>query len=69
MPAGTDTFPQLLQDSGYRTAFIGKWHMGGSSDAPRDGFDRWVSFPAKGLTPRVTSGSTSMASGYHAANT
>jgi N-acetylglucosamine-6-sulfatase len=48
MPEGTVTFPQLLQDSGYRTAFIGKWHMGGSSDAPRDGFDHWVSFPGQG---------------------
>ncbi len=48
MPKGTITFPQLLQDSGYQTAFIGKWHMGGSSDAPRDGFDHWVSFPGQG---------------------
>ena len=48
MPEGTSTFPQLLQDSGYRTAFIGKWHMGGSSDAPRDGFDHWISFPGQG---------------------
>ncbi len=45
----TPTFPQELQRSGYRTAFVGKWHMGGSSDAPRPGFDRWVSFPGQGL--------------------
>ncbi|MDP6721475.1 MAG: sulfatase-like hydrolase/transferase, partial [Pirellulaceae bacterium] len=31
MPAGTVTFPQLLQQAGYETAFIGKWHMGGST--------------------------------------
>lgn len=47
MPQGTLTFPQLLQRSEYETAFIGKWHMGGSSDAPRAGFDHWVSFPGQ----------------------
>lgn len=48
MPRGTVTFPQLLQADGYTTAFIGKWHMGGSSDAPRPGFDHWVSFRGQG---------------------
>lgn len=48
MPKSTITFPQLLQDSGYLTAFIGKWHMGGSSDEPRPGFDHWVSFRGQG---------------------
>ena len=47
MPQGTLTFPQLLQKSEYETAFIGKWHMGGSSDSPRAGFDHWVSFPGQ----------------------
>ncbi len=42
------TFPRVLRGSGYRTAFIGKWHMGGSSGAPRPGFDRWVSFKGQG---------------------
>ncbi len=42
------TFPREVQQAGYRTAFIGKWHMGGSSGAPRPGFDRWVSFKGQG---------------------
>ena len=30
------TFPRLLHDAGYETAFIGKWHMG-VDDSPRPG--------------------------------
>ena len=41
------TFPLLLHQSGYETAFIGKWHMG-NDDSPRPGFDRWVSFKGQG---------------------
>jgi len=48
LPAGLTTFPQVLQQQGYRTALIGKWHMGGDSDEPRPGFDRWVSFRGQG---------------------
>jgi N-acetylglucosamine-6-sulfatase len=48
IPQGTVTFPQLLQKEGYQTAFMGKWHMGGASDAPRPGFDHWVSFRGQG---------------------
>jgi N-acetylglucosamine-6-sulfatase len=48
IPPGTRFFPQLLQGAGYQTAFIGKWHMGGESDAPQRGFNRWVSFRGQG---------------------
>ena len=41
------TFPRLLHDAGYETAFIGKWHMG-VDDRARPGFDRWVSVKGQG---------------------
>jgi arylsulfatase A-like enzyme len=48
VPEGTVFFPQYLQKAGYDTAFIGKWHMGHTSDAPRRGFDHWVSYRGQG---------------------
>jgi arylsulfatase A-like enzyme len=55
---GLTFFPKYLRDAGYQTAFVGKWHMGDATDAPRPGFDYWVSFrgqgsyfPTDGLTP------------------
>ncbi len=49
LPPTTRTFPVELQKAGYATAFIGKWHMGGSSDEPQPGFDHWVSFRGQGV--------------------
>jgi len=49
VPEGTRFFPQDLQKAGYQTAFMGKWHMGGSTDAPRPGFDKWISFRGQGV--------------------
>ena len=49
IPPGTRFFPQYLQQAGYATAFVGKWHMGESKDDPQPGFDRWVSFAGQGV--------------------
>jgi N-acetylglucosamine-6-sulfatase len=46
---GAITFPEILRQNGYRTAFMGKWHMGGDTDAPQPGFDRWISFRGQGV--------------------
>jgi len=48
LPERLTLFPSVLRGAGYRTGFIGKWHMGGKSDAPHPAFDRWVSFPGQG---------------------
>jgi len=42
-----ETFNIPLQASGYRTAFLGKWHMG-NDPTPRPGFDYWVAMPGQG---------------------
>jgi len=48
VPEGTIFFPEYLQEAGYETAFVGKWHMGHASAEPRKGFDHWVSFRGQG---------------------
>jgi choline-sulfatase len=42
--AGEVLFPELLQQAGYRTALIGKWHCSATSLEPARGFDRWLSY-------------------------
>ncbi|HRP54807.1 sulfatase [Agriterribacter sp.] len=50
LPDHLKFFPQYLQQKGYQTAFMGKWHMGATKNAdPRPGFDYWVSFRDQGV--------------------
>ena len=41
------TFARQLHAGGYKTGFIGKWHMG-NDPTPRPGFDYWVGMPGQG---------------------
>lgn len=47
-PHDLQSFPLLLQKSGYNTAYIGKWHMGEDDDSRRPGFDYWVTHKGQG---------------------
>jgi N-acetylglucosamine-6-sulfatase len=48
LPATLTHWPMRLRESGYETAYIGKWHMGEENDAPRPGFDYFVTHKGQG---------------------
>ncbi|MFM8892897.1 MAG: sulfatase-like hydrolase/transferase, partial [Planctomycetia bacterium] len=48
LPPGLPHWPGLLRDRGYTTAYFGKWNMGEENDAPRPGFDWFVSHKGQG---------------------
>jgi N-acetylglucosamine-6-sulfatase len=47
-PNDLPSYPRRLHESGYETAYIGKYHMGQQSDDPRPGFDFWMSHKGQG---------------------
>jgi len=53
MPAGTATIASALRAAGYRTALIGKWHLGAQiEDGPeKSGFDYFYGLRVGGMTP------------------
>jgi arylsulfatase A-like enzyme len=57
------TFPKLLQNAGYETAWIGKWHL----DSTPTGFNHWEILPGQGnyFNPDfITSSGTHRETGY-----
>ena len=42
--AGEKMLSERLQQQGYRTALLGKWHATTNSKPPQRGFDRWLSY-------------------------
>ncbi|MEZ6033258.1 MAG: sulfatase [Planctomycetaceae bacterium] len=48
LPKHLPQWPAALQSSGYKTAYVGKWHMGEDNDDPRPGFDWFVTHKGQG---------------------
>jgi arylsulfatase A-like enzyme len=53
MPPGTPTLGAALRTAGYRTALIGKWHLGAGleSGPEKSGFDYFYGLRVGGMTP------------------
>jgi arylsulfatase A-like enzyme len=48
LPEQLPHWPGRLKAAGYETAYLGKWHMGENNDAPRPGFDWFVTHKGQG---------------------
>ncbi|HLQ71467.1 MAG TPA: sulfatase-like hydrolase/transferase, partial [Bacillota bacterium] len=42
------TVQKIMQENGYQTALIGKWHLGHGGNSDPTGFDYWNTFPGQG---------------------
>lgn len=65
-PENSTTYASLLREAGYKTAYIGKWHMG-SQKGQRPGFDYSASFIGQGKymdCPFEINGKTTATSGW-----
>lgn len=68
-PEDTRTWPLVLQQHGYETAYIGKYHMGEDNDEPRAGFDYFATHRGQGqyfdTEWRINGGERQVIPGYY----
>ncbi len=68
-PDDLPTWPKALHSAGYRTAYIGKYHMGENNDDVRPGFDYFVTHKGQGQyfdnTFRINGGERKVVKGYY----
>ncbi len=67
-PKNLASFPMRLRESGYETAYIGKWHMGEENDEKRPGFDYFATHKGQGKyfdTEFNVDGQRQVVSGYY----
>ena len=48
LTSGLNHWPKRLNEAGYDTAYIGKWHMGENNDEPRPGFSFFATHKGQG---------------------
>lgn len=69
-PNDLPSYPRRLQETGYHTAYIGKWHMGERDDRKRPGFDYWITHKGQGKYYDTTfniDGKRQVVKGYYTA--